>query len=341
MSYSSDILQILLTISSVGGPLTSHVSKTGLVLAFLAALVTKGQDFFDAAVILKCVRVLAIPALARFSLEVGDPLADKRLKNADGHSRANAAPSTTPRDIADVLNYFLDKQLHTEARELLLVLENIVLAGKTEITRLLIPFLRHAQVIARANSTNDSYGPLLRSLYRKVLEAHIQHYVKTQPPAFENWTRARVHCNCHDCWQLNLFLISPAQDQLGFPVGKSRRAHLHQVVESSRADCSHVTDRRTDMLVVKKRARNKVAYDAWFARCKEVAEELQRFDPAVLRDMLGRRYEEIMEMRSVISDRHNIPAAVGIPQPTHVANAPVRAGTKRKAEVIDLCDSSD
>ncbi|KAF7193013.1 MICOS complex subunit MIC60 [Pseudocercospora fuligena] len=58
---------------------------------------------------------------------------------------------------------------------------------------------------------------------------------------------------------------------------------------------------------VTKRKKGKQAFDAWSARCQEAGEVLQRFDTAILKDMLGRRYGKIVEMRTLISDESNVP----------------------------------
>ena len=105
--------------------------------------------------------------------------------------------------------------------------------------------------------------------------------------------------------------------------------------------------------MVRKRSKGKQIYDAWFARCQEAGEQLRGFDQAVLKDVLGRRYEKIVEMRAQIKDETNIPEIVRQVAPSRslplaeVQNPPVQvqqvAGQKRKAtEVIDLGgDSSD
>ena len=60
-----------------------------------------------------------------------------------------------------------------------------------------------------------------------------------------NYRRAnKLSCNCSDCRELAAFLADPNQRQARFPLAKQRRQHLHQIIDSHRCDCTHVTERR-------------------------------------------------------------------------------------------------
>jgi hypothetical protein len=55
---------------------------------------------------------------------------------------------------------------------------------------------------------------------------------------------ADLSCKCRDCQALAEFLADPEKPQARFPMAKTRRQHLHGVIDSHRCDCTHVTERR-------------------------------------------------------------------------------------------------
>jgi hypothetical protein len=54
----------------------------------------------------------------------------------------------------------------------------------------------------------------------------------------------KLSCNCADCRALSLFLANPNEREGRFPLAKHRRQHLHQIIDSNKCDCTHVTERR-------------------------------------------------------------------------------------------------
>lgn len=55
---------------------------------------------------------------------------------------------------------------------------------------------------------------------------------------------ADLSCKCRDCQALAEFLADPEKPQARFPMAKTRRQHLHGVIDSHRCDCTHITERR-------------------------------------------------------------------------------------------------
>lgn len=210
-----------------------------------------------------------------------------------------------------------------------------------------VPVLERAQSLAAESS--DLNREEFQRMYRGILQGYLKYFVKKQPSAFQNWARDRVTCTCGDCWRLNLFLVSATQQVARFPVSKNKRHHLHRILDNNRVDCTHITERIIpETLVVTKRDKGKAAYDAWLSRCKEAHEALQRFDQDALRELLGdQQYEAIIGMHCIIMDEANAPSFLPRIAPlketqqkaTTSAQGPAQAGVKRKAQVIDLCDS--
>ena len=55
---------------------------------------------------------------------------------------------------------------------------------------------------------------------------------------------AELSCTCADCRALSKFLADPDQAVGRFSVRKSRRQHLHHIIEGNKCDLTHVTERR-------------------------------------------------------------------------------------------------
>ena len=57
-----------------------------------------------------------------------------------------------------------------------------------------------------------------------------------------NTKPVRFTCSCKDCVELIRFLKHPTTVQHRFKIGKERRRHLHQQLDGSRADATHITE---------------------------------------------------------------------------------------------------
>ena len=61
-------------------------------------------------------------------------------------------------------------------------------------------------------------------------------------PPTNNAKSVKFTCSCKDCVELKNFLSHPTQAQHRFKIGKGRRRHLHQQLDSSGADATHATE---------------------------------------------------------------------------------------------------
>ena len=52
----------------------------------------------------------------------------------------------------------------------------------------------------------------------------------------------KFSCMCSDCLELRRFMLHPNEVQYRFKIGKKRRQHLHQQLDSTGADATHVTE---------------------------------------------------------------------------------------------------
>ncbi|KAK5134947.1 hypothetical protein LTR08_005898 [Meristemomyces frigidus] len=256
-------------------------------------------------------------------------------------------------NLATLLELALSGKQPINLSELVQLIERDGDAVKPELLlSILVPFLRFTLNSAR-NHLHDENGPHLRSLYTTVLTLFLCKYVQEQPASGADLTRGRVSCSCGKCGDLNLFLTSATQQVRRFTLGKNDRQHLHQRLDLARFDGTHETVRtysEPQTLVVTKRDRQLQAHRAWLTRCQTAHAELRKFDGGALRSVLLGEYDAIMAMECIISNYSTAPdfvrsaRVVRQPRPAGTAPAPaqtqqaapavVRAGTKRKVEVI-------
>ncbi|KAI1263968.1 hypothetical protein F5Y18DRAFT_92572 [Xylariaceae sp. FL1019] len=232
---------------------------------------------------------------------------------------------------------------------------NVSRIPTSEYHGLWLPFLRGAdpmisnQVTGCASSAENPWA----TLFTAVLNSYTMDYVKKQPAASKNLSRRPVSCYCFDCRQLNDFLQHPRQQVGLFRLNKRERAHVHQSLDESRVDCTHITERsgRPFTLVVTKTfSHNERQRSEWTARRAYADRQIQSFDQDRLRDLLGDQYEKITRMDHLKA----APAPASRPRSgTALAPSPgntsqsstlsgmLRAGSKRRLVDIDYVDLTD
>jgi len=97
-------------------------------------------------------------------------------------------------------------------------------------------------VVAVNNTTKiDREGPLntLLTYCISTLEASTSK-VLSAPPSHAR--TVKFFCTCTDCIELRRFMQNPNEAQHRFKIGKKRRQHLHQQLDSSGADATHITE---------------------------------------------------------------------------------------------------
>lgn len=89
--------------------------------------------------------------------------------------------------------------------------------------------------------------PAARSAYSRLHEhclTHLRAATASPPEPPADWRRdAELKCPCDDCKAIRRFLADPELSVARFPLAERRRRHIHSEIESSRADCTHLTDR--------------------------------------------------------------------------------------------------
>ncbi|KAK3113278.1 hypothetical protein LTR53_009592 [Teratosphaeriaceae sp. CCFEE 6253] len=188
--------------------------------------------------------------------------------------------------------------------------------------------------------------PLLRDTFSTILEEYVYMYVGPQPGSGGGTlSRSTYACRCKDCWPVNLFLASSTQYVGRFQMGKTRRQHVHNMLDARRFDGTHTTKRTSrepQTLVVTKRNREAQVSDAWLRRCRIAHEEIRNLHAVSLRRIIPLTYDRIVAMDMVIASPGRrpsfLPATV---LPRHTPAPPNQGRSVPGTEVIDLCGDSD
>ncbi|KAG7004618.1 hypothetical protein G7Y79_00024g055680 [Physcia stellaris] len=230
----------------------------------------------------------------------------------------------TNADDVDLLMYQLNAK--DMLNGLLQIMKQLLAEAKTCDTMAFEAFylllLKH--LITRINA-QPNLLEIYRPLFSRVLSLYICRYVQIEPPA-ANLSRDREGCGrCSDCHTLDKFLVDPKLKSRDFPVSKSRRHHLHEMLNDTRH--SHETDRyRGDTLVVTKASSSSDRkHTEWKKRFARAQEQIQSFDQKALQNVLGEMYETIVELRSA---RRGAKAQPSLSHP--------RPGQQTQLHIIDL-----
>lgn len=230
----------------------------------------------------------------------------------------------TNADDVDLLMYQLNaKSILNELRQ---IIQQLLAEAKTCDTMAFEAFylllLKH--LIKRINA-QPNLLEIYRPFFSKVLSLYIHRYVQIEPPA-ANLSRDREGCGrCSDCHTLDKFLVDPKLKSKDFPVSKSRRHHLHEMLNDTRH--THETDRsRGDTLVVTKASSSSDRkHTEWKKRFARAQEQILSFDQKALQNILGEMYETIIRLRGA---RRGAKAQPSVSHP--------RPGQQTQLHIVDL-----
>lgn len=224
---------------------------------------------------------------------------------------------------------------------------------------LFLPFLRGMLPVWNEKGIALS-NPTCRDLYQFVLTSYSRRFVGEKPPCPEqDWTRIRVPCSCRDCQMLNSFITNPTQRVGRFPVGKSRRMHIHQQLDKAEGTYTHITERTGNpqtLVVTKTRMEWESKVRAWETRRAEARDEFESYGLETLRELLGDHFQNITGLSNAENGderaakrqkvgatrsghHHQILSSNLHAQNVGDASTAGGAGTKRKLmEIIDLTE---
>ena len=223
-------------------------------------------------------------------------------------------------DIASLLIQLDSRDLDAEALQLTKKLESD--ASTVDVVAFESFYLPLLSALMASIPFSSEWAPHYCRLFRKTLLMYAKRFVQIEPQP-GNWKFQPRGCGCHNCCQLDKFLVSASEQSMRFPVSSRERAHLHQTLEDT--NISHVTKRGSvETLVVTKCPTPALAkYKQWQQRFEKAKEQIQKLDHGLLKQLLGGDYEYLSELKDTRRDREGLPSAR-------------RAERRQGPEIIDL-----
>ncbi len=214
-------------------------------------------------------------------------------------------------DLKDEENYLLNR-IASEASN----------ADDQTLCVVLMPFLQSLRRIMEQNSvpfTTQDY----QNLFQYIIALFLIEYVKMEPAQPANQTCPKVGCGtgrrCQDCWDLDEFLHHPSRQSWDITTTGQRRDHIERRVLASQSpnfrsvsqlNCNTIKNRHAPHTLKVTKTLNdawEISHSAWMSRCAYAKEFLAAIGHDALEQLLGNKYNECVELRSV---RHGLVAVV-------------------------------
>ena len=181
-----------------------------------------------------------------------------------------------------------------------------------------MPFLQTLCQIMEPNRvllTKKAY----QSLFQYIIALFIMEYVKMEPPRPVNQICPKAGCGagrqCRDCWDLDDFLRHLSQKSWDLTTTGQRRDHVEHRVLGSQSPffrCDTIKNPHAPHTLRVTKTLNE-AWEAshldWLSRCTHAKDMLAAIGYDALKQLLGDKYDECVELRAV---RHEQKA--GIPE---------------------------
>ncbi|KAF4959863.1 hypothetical protein FGADI_1366 [Fusarium gaditjirri] len=151
--------------------------------------------------------------------------------------------------------------------------------------------------------------PTYKKFFSAVTRGILDNYLGPEPRKPWTWALAGVPCDCSDCERVSAFLRHHTKMSEEYPMNKPRRNHVQQVLEKAGVGCSIRTRRDTSpySLVVTKTSRpQEVKLEAWKKRRAQVLEEFDQIQPHHLKNLLGKEYKTIEQLRAGQKDQETL-----------------------------------
>ncbi|KAK3112103.1 hypothetical protein LTR53_011962 [Teratosphaeriaceae sp. CCFEE 6253] len=333
-----------------------HATDTYFAISFLAAWGSRSETTFSKEVIASVYGEVAQAMLPKFHVTIENPAAPQ----PQAYSRYGmpmAQPTQDAQEKAQQRRKF-GHDLHTvwqhtttdrmpldSAAYLRAIISDVKSRPSGLVLDTHLAFLQFLLPDA-VGPLNGTMYSLLRDTFSTVLEEYIYTYVGPQPGhGGGTLSRSTYACRCKDCWSVNLFLASSTQHVGRFQMVKTKRQHVHKMLDGSRFDGTHTTERTSlepQTLVVTKRDREASVSDAWLTRCRIAHEELRKLHAESLRMIIPHTYDRIVAMDMVIASPARRPGFLpAMVPPRHAPAPPTKGRAVPGTEVIDLCGDSD
>lgn len=278
-----------------------------------------------------------VPAL---TIETGNTSAKRRKiaqtsSTSVGHNDMDRWPLAGSR-IARLIGCCLASDLKDEEKHLLnRIASEASNADERTLDVILMPFLQTLRQIMEQNSvafTTQDY----QNLFQYIIALFIIEYVKMEPSRPVNQTCPKAGCGadrqCQDCWNLDEFLRHPIRQTWDLTTTGQRRDHVERRVLVSQSPyfrCHTIKNRHAPHTLKVIKTLNQAweaNHSAWLSRCAKAEEALAAIGHDALKQLLGNKYNECLELRSV---RHRLMTVIPErPSPR----------TKGRTQIIDLSE---
>lgn len=250
---------------------------------------------------------LARDIVPKFGVEIQKTT--KRERSGRDNTKMSVQCLLDGNDTALFLHQIESESLRMEALEVIGKLEQE--AASTELTAFGGFFLPLLGGLIRCQIPSSAQR--YQRLFREILLAYARRYVQVEPRSGD-WARDPEGCGCSDCNRLDRFLADPSLESKRFPVSKSKRHHLHCMLNDT--EYTHETDRRgvETLVVTKPASRSFAKYEQWKARFSKARQEIKILDQSVLRELLGDDYEYVSKLRATRRGAGELPSARKAPR---------------------------
>jgi hypothetical protein len=206
------------------------------------------------------------------------------------------AVSNAAAKLPHIFRKALELSLNDQANAMLNVIVQVANTYPVDYFKyLFLPFLRGMLLVLNEKGLALS-GSSGRDLYQPIMESYSRRYVGEKPSSQKDWARTKVLCPCRDCQALNFFIANPNERVGRFPMGKSRRMHIHQQLDKARGSYTHITERVGNpqtLVITKTRTELESKVKAWKMRRADAREEFEFYGLETLHELLGGRFQII------------------------------------------------
>lgn len=283
-----------------------HGYNSAFAAEFIACVCEKQADnkISREVAIIGLLKVLAtmIPA---FSFDSAQMPTKRRRMDQTTWTNNNQGEARWPLSgdrIAEVFSHCLSMGLKDEMDQLVAKLKQE--AGKADsvaLEQVLMPFLRNLPQVMR-----DQDIPLVtenyQELFKQVISLYVFRYVRREPQRPPNWACPKKGCGCKDCVHLDLFLSSPTRQTMEFTTTGPKRNHIEDRVRGLNEICTStkMNGRAPHTLILTKTMDWwKSSHDAWSNRCSLALASINSIGIDNLKQLLGDKYDELVDMRQV------------------------------------------
>ena len=298
-------------------------SSTAFTVAFATTIRNAGQDgSLNDAEAKELFLQLAVDIVSNFKVEIQKTA--KREKSGSDCTKDSVHCLLSGQDTASFLHHLEKEDMKTETQEVLSKLENEAASNDPiAFESFFLPLLHHLIQLHVPLAE-----PRYKKLFRDILLAYATRYVQPEPTTPGDWARRPEGCGCSDCYSLDRFLTDPSLQLKRFPVSKSRRHHLHCMLNDT--EYTHETDRKgvETLVVTKPASRSTIKFEQWKTRFLKAKREIENLDQGVLREMLGEDFVFLSRLRAASLGKEEMPSMM--------RRRRGKAAMARRVEVVDL-----